>query len=395
MRVLVNGLSVRALSGEHVLRGHLRQLAAWTLGEHAFLLLHDPAQRHWVRGFPANVQPVCVDRPLARWWRRAIWETVALPRVLADHRVDLVFTPSGTVLARCPAPQVSLALNPWCMVPEVHRGFAERRKAAFQRRAYGQAVRKAALMCYTSEYLQGLYRANAGGTVERAGRIVYCAADEEVREYADRAGLSTARQPDLIVSVSAMAPWKGADVLVDALALLHRRKLRARLCLVGPWPDQEYERSVRAKIAALGLGQYVTVAGRVTKEELCRHLAEARVFCLMSRCESFGIPAVEAQVFGTPVVGSSTCAMPEIGGAGGLFCDPDDVSQTAAHLGRMLEDGPYWQEVSDRARQNAGRFRWEKVSRPLLDMFSVGRAAPGHVPCAADRAGASRAVCAP
>ena len=91
----------------------------------------------------------------------------------------------------------------------------------------------------------------------------------------------------------------------------------------------------------------------------------------MSRCESFGIPAVEAQAFGTPVVGSSTCAMPEIGGRGGVFCNPNDVEQTAELLGRLLEDGEHWQDMSDRARENAAQFRWERVSRPLLDVLST------------------------
>jgi glycosyltransferase involved in cell wall biosynthesis len=119
------------------------------------------------------------------------------------------------------------------------------------------------------------------------------------------------------------------------------------------------------------LESFVTVTGKVSREELYRHYAEAHVFCLMSQCESFGIPAVEAQAFATPVVGSSTCAMPEVCGEGGVFGEPGQPAQTAELLGEILENPPTWRALSDRARRNAARYRWELCSRPLLKMFGV------------------------
>ena len=65
------------------------------------------------------------------------------------------------------------------------------------------------------------------------------------------------------------------------------------------------------------------------------------MFCLLSRCESFGIPAVEAQSFGTPALGTDTCAIPEVGGRGGLYSPVDDVEAAANNLIRVLRDqGP-------------------------------------------------------
>ena len=74
------------------------------------------------------------------------------------------------------------------------------------------------------------------------------------------------------------------------------------LHLVGSWPDAVYERRIRNLVSELGLGEQVHFHGFVSREELDCLYAESQVFCLMSRCESFGIPAIEAQLFGTPVV---------------------------------------------------------------------------------------------
>jgi len=373
MIVLVNGLSVRSLSGEHVLLGHLRQLAGWTLGAHTFLLLHDRGQTSLLRQLPANVRPACLSHSLASWSRRIAWETLLLPRLLRRWHVDMIFTTSGTVLPRCRVPQVSLAQNPWCMVRRVHKGVVQKQKAVVQRYAYRQAMSRAALMIYNSGHMQELYRENAGGAIEQASQVVYQAVDDSAHRQAARLQERIAKQPGLILCVSAMASWKGIEVLVDALALLHRRGCRAGLRLVGPWPDKRYETMVRERIATKGLGDYVSITGKVTKNQLYRHYARAKVYCLMSHCESFGIPAVEAQAFGTPVVGSSVCAMPEICGPGGAFCRPDDTEQTADLLQKLLEDSAHWIAMSDRARKNAARFRWRTCSRPLLKMFQSAR----------------------
>jgi glycosyltransferase involved in cell wall biosynthesis len=110
----------------------------------------------------------------------------------------------------------------------------------------------------------------------------------------------------------------------------------------------------------------VDFVGYVTTDALHQHFGQARVFCLLSRCESFGIPAVEAQAFGTPSVVADCCAPPEIAGPGGVVVPSRDIEATTDALQRLLTDEEAWRERSAAARGNAVRFQWALCSMPLV-----------------------------
>jgi glycosyltransferase involved in cell wall biosynthesis len=373
VKVLVNSLSLGSLSGQHVLFGHIEQLAKWTRTDHEYLVLHKPVHADIVRAaLPfENVSFLAAPKVASHWATRSAWESMALPSVMRRNGIDLYFTPSGTILPRSPVPQVSLAQNPWCMVRTIHRNSKERLKASLQRSAYRQAVRGAELMVYNSNHIRSLYLKNAGTSVAGENVIAFQGINDDTHQIAAELRTTRERKPLAILSVSAMAHWKGIETVIDAVAELRRRGIAATLTLVGPWPDALYERTIRRQIASLQLEAAVTIAGKVSVEELHDHYATAQVFCLMSQCESFGIPAVEAQAFGTPVVGSSTCAMEEIGGAGGAFGPPGDPLLAADLLEPFLTDRAYWLKLSDEAVSNSQKYRWRECSKPLLRMFGT------------------------
>jgi alpha-1,3-rhamnosyl/mannosyltransferase len=69
------------------------------------------------------------------------------------------------------------------------------------------------------------------------------------------------------------------------------------------------------------------------------------------------------------VVSSNVCAIPEICGGGGIFCDPDDAQGVADALARLLNDADAWASFSRRAGENAARFSWATCTPPLASVF--------------------------
>jgi glycosyltransferase involved in cell wall biosynthesis len=371
MKVLVNALSVTNLSGRHVLLGHLSKLAEWTNGQHEYFVLYNKANKDICKDLGGNVRWIECPVHTTHWLSRTVWERSQIPKIASKLRMDLMFTPSGTAVPRSPIPQVIFAQNPWCLVSEVQRKPHEKIKAALQRKVYKEAMQVSNMMIFNSEFMRLAYCKNAGFE-ERASEIVYQAIDEETHDAAERYKNSVHKKPGQILSVSAMAPHKGVETLVRAVHLLRKlQEINANLVLIGAWPDQAYEKKIRTLVKEFDLEQEVAFKGYVPQEELCRYYAESKIFCLMSWCESFGIPAVEAQAFGTPVISSNCCAIPEVCGNGGVYPDPGDSKTVADHMARLLTDDNAWFRFSKSAIKNAAKYRWDICSKPLLRMFDV------------------------
>lgn len=353
------------MSGQHVVYGFLRPFTRWMRPAHEIVILHYESERPPQEITEQGVTTICIPDALKHWAKRTWWEATKLPAIIRQQKCDLVLTVSGAITPNCPVPQVTLCQNPWCYVPAAHQNWQERLKARLQRIGYSKAYRNAAMMIYISGHLRDLYRRGNQGVTETRSEIAYVGLNEDTYQAA-RDLRNTPREPLTIVSVSAMAPWKGADTLVKAVRLLRQRNISARLKLVGPWPDSDHEQQIRQLVQKLSLQDAVQILGRVSNEELHRLYATSQVFSLMSTCESFGIPAAEAMCFGTPIVSTNCCAIAEICETAGQFGPPGDSDWTANALEKALTDRSAWNEWSANARQRAAQLTWENCAQPFL-----------------------------
>ncbi|WP_245943945.1 glycosyltransferase family 4 protein [Acuticoccus kandeliae] len=107
----------------------------------------------------------------------------------------------------------------------------------------------------------------------------------------------------ILLHLARLTPWKGHEVLIDALALLQKRHGRNWVCVMAG-DDQGrsgYTQKLEEKIRTLGLGQRVRLVGHVS--DVPAALA-ASTFCVQPaiEAEAFGRAAVEAQAAGRPVI---------------------------------------------------------------------------------------------
>ncbi|HVR96919.1 MAG TPA: glycosyltransferase family 4 protein [Thermoanaerobaculia bacterium] len=154
------------------------------------------------------------------------------------------------------------------------------------------------------------------------------------------------RDGDLLF-VGRLVSDKGADVLLEALALLAREGLRLRLAVTGDGPEMP---RLCAQAGRLGLTGQVDFLGIRTGEDLVQLLNRHRVLVVPSRYdEPFGIVALEGIACGCLVVGSEGGGLKDaIGPCGRTFRNGD-----ATDLARVLREIVQEPEAAARFQRHA------------------------------------------
>ncbi len=143
-----------------------------------------------------------------------------------------------------------------------------------------------------------------------------------------------------LLSVGAITPVKGHDVLVAALSTL--TDLRWTWSLVGASVDADHATRLWSSLWEAGLDDRVTLAGALTGPDLASAYAGADLLVLPSRHETYGIVASEALARGVPVLATDVGGVREALGSPsgidvpGLLVPPEDPAALADALRSWL-----------------------------------------------------------
>ncbi len=85
--------------------------------------------------------------------------------------------------------------------------------------------------------------------------------------------------------------------------------------------------------------------------------------------EGFGLPIIEAQAAGTPVVCSNVTSLPEVAGDAAVLVEPKDTEAMAAAIERCLYDEPFRQDLIAKGHENVKRFSWDTSAKQLHDIL--------------------------
>lgn len=143
------------------------------------------------------------------------------------------------------------------------------------------------------------------------------------------------RYPNLVVAAGRLERRKGFDLLIEAMALVHRQHREAALRIYG---TGELEATLREKIDSLNLQDVVELAGEY--DDVAAALGGAATFVLSSRYEGYPNVLVEAMKLGIPVTSFACAHGPEDiirHGYNGMLVEPEDTVALAGSISQLLE----------------------------------------------------------
>jgi glycosyltransferase involved in cell wall biosynthesis len=139
--------------------------------------------------------------------------------------------------------------------------------------------------------------------------------------------------------VGRVVPNKAQHDIVKAFAA-YRRVFdpRARLHLVGGTSVPSYAEALGRYVAALGLGDAVSLTGPVPSGVLAAHYRVADAFVCLSEHEGFCVPLLEAMHHEVPIVAFASSAVPETLRLAGLVVEEKAPVTVAAAVHRVVGD---------------------------------------------------------
>ena len=155
------------------------------------------------------------------------------------------------------------------------------------------------------------------------------------------------KDPNLVLYVGRLIPYKGCDYLIRAMQLVVRDRPGSRLVIIG---DGSSRRGLQELAQSLEIS--CTFLGELKPAEVRSWLEKARVFCAPSvttqdgQSEAFGVVFLEAQAMGVPVVSFRHGGIPETmrEGVTGLLAEERDVKGLAEQMLRYLDDDRFWSQ---------------------------------------------------
>lgn len=166
-----------------------------------------------------------------------------------------------------------------------------------------------------------------------------------------------------------LQPRKNITRLIEAFSKL--KETRLKLVIVGKkgWLYDQILDQARK----LGIENRVIFTGFVADDDLPGLIKASRAFILPSLYEGFGMPVIEAQAVGTPVVVSRVSALPEVAGESAIFIeDPLSIDSIRQSLEKVVT-----LSLSERIRiikagkENSRRFDWDASAQKILAILKL------------------------
>lgn len=298
---------------------------------------------------------------------RISWDQVAVLTAARRERLDFIFNPKLSVplLASCPT----------AFMLHGAEQFAHQELFPFLDRLYVRAFmplycRKATALLTPSEAAK-LDVARCVGVDPGKVFSVHHGIDPHFRPVTDPSRREAVRSryhlPDrFLLFVGGLTPLKNLPGMLRAFSLLQNR-IPHHLVLAG---FQRWGFSQDGSlIESLGLKERIAFPGWVAEDDLpsLYSLAEALIF--PSIYEGFGLPIIEAQACGCPVVTSASGSMPEVSGGAALLVDPRNPEAIADAVEQLVTDPTLREKLVAKGLAWAARLTWEDAARQTLEIF--------------------------
>lgn len=197
------------------------------------------------------------------------------------------------------------------------------------------------------------------GTEERKIKVVYPAVANNFHIEED----TNLKKEKYLLAVSSLNYRKNFISILKAFDIFEKKRLDISLYIIGDLSNGSFK---NIDISKYKSNPRIKFLGRVSDEQLVKYYSNALAFVFTSIYEGFGIPPLEAQACGCPILVSSIPPLHEIIGNSGMFCDPYNSHNIANCMSEILNNP---NGLEKKGFENAKRFSFTISTKQVYNII--------------------------
>lgn len=167
---------------------------------------------------------------------------------------------------------------------------------------------------------------------------------------------------DYILVLGTLEPRKNLNRLIKAFETIYK-VTNLNLMISGRfgWKDD--------LIISDSIKKRIIITGYVDEKNLVELISCSKLFVFPSLYEGFGLPLIEAQSCGVPVVASKIDSFVEVGKDTVSYFNPYDVNNMASVIINTIKNPILLSKLSNSGMYNSTRFSWDKCARETSELY--------------------------
>jgi len=378
IRIGINAISARMGGGQTYVQNLLEYASELEEIKVFLIVSHENAEPY----SRFNIDRVYCETASRKILQRTLWELSNLKRIFKEKRLDVLFSPSGSLNMFNPDAITTAVTFQNMMVfnKEERRRPGMRLKTRLRlaalEKSFKRSFESTDLIICLNEYAEKVINGNINN---RRGKIMVIphGLDNNFRTYRGENVPISKHTPDCeyFLYVSTIAPYKAHMEVVEAYHhLCQQRKTEEKLILVGSeYPY--YGKMLRKKIFNLGLNDKVILTGQIPYLDMPSLYFYSKANIFASRCENFPYVLLECLGSGRPLFLTNRQPMPEIAGDCAFYFNPNKPEELTEVMLHTLNDDGLMEEMGKKAYERSLEFDWRETAQRTFGAFSdlIGR----------------------
>lgn len=294
-----------------------------------------------------------------------IWFEWSLRRALKRHKIDLLFSPDGSLPLSSTIPQIHVIhdIN-FEHYPVDLPGIV----GWYYRRFFPKFARHAKKIITVSEAskqdIAGTYKIDSDKIV-----VAWNGASDKFRVFSEEE-IQLFRNENNVkpyfLFVGSIHPRKNVQRLINSFTLFMEQNSYPdfQLVIVGKpmWKGHSIEIPEAVKNS-------IQFTGHLSQEKLVQYTASAFALTYVPYFEGFGIPLVEAMKCGLPILSGNKTSLPEIAGDAAIYCDPFNEKDISEGMNRLFHDHELREKLKKNGIQRAQLFSWNNTAENVWEVI--------------------------